>query len=63
MRDRPGRESHVRALVLPAHYQIEGTCAACRAVIRASDNHYRIGDNLYHANCFDLSLFGPEPRP
>ena len=43
---------------LPAHYSIEGVCAACRCAIKTGDDRYRIGDGEYHADCFDISRFG-----
>jgi hypothetical protein len=48
---------------LPAHYAIEGMCAACRGAIKSGDERYRIGDRDYHAHCFDISLVGPWSSP
>jgi len=45
-------------LELPAHYSIEGTCAACRGGIKSGDDRYRIGEREYHADCFDISNIG-----
>ena len=47
---------------LPAHYAIEGMCAACRGAIKSGDERYRLGDRDYHAHCFDISLIGPPPQ-
>jgi hypothetical protein len=33
-------------------------CAACRGAIRSGDGRYRSGQREYHADCFDISLFG-----
>ena len=49
-------------LTLPAHYSIDGVCAACRGAIRSGDDRYRIGDREYHAHCFDISLWFPVVR-
>ena len=46
---------------LPAHYAIDGMCAACRGAIKSGDNRYRVGNREYHADCFDISLFGASP--
>jgi hypothetical protein len=48
---------------LPAHYAIEGMCAACRGAIKSGDERYRIGDRDYHAHCFDISLVEPWSSP
>ena len=48
--------------ILPAHYSIDGVCAACRSAIRSGDDRYRIGDREYHAHCFDISLWFPVVR-
>jgi len=40
---------------VPAH----AVCAACRGAIWGRDGRYRIGEREYHADCFDISLFGP----
>src|SRR5215472_15268986 len=45
-------------LDLPAHYSIEGLCAACRGGIKSGDDRYRIGECEYHAHCFDISNIG-----
>src|SRR5215813_3248916 len=45
-------------LDLPAHYSIEGMCAACRGGIKSGDDRYRIGEREYHAHCFDISNIG-----
>jgi len=47
---------------LPAHYAIEGICAACRGAIKSGDDRYRIDDREFHACCFDISLFTPTVR-
>ena len=44
--------------MLPAHYAIEGMCAACRSAIKSGVDRYRVGDRDYHADCFDISLVG-----
>ena len=46
---------------LPAHYSIDGLCAACRGAIKSGAERYRIGEREYHADCFDISLIGPWP--
>jgi hypothetical protein len=33
-------------------------CAACRGAIKSGDDRYRVGNREYHADCFDISLFG-----
>jgi hypothetical protein len=43
-------------MMLPAHYAIEGMCAACRSAIKSGVDRYRVGDRQYHADCFDISL-------
>jgi hypothetical protein len=43
---------------LPAHYSIDGICAACGGAIRTGDGRYQLGAREYHENCFDISLFG-----
>ena len=48
--------------ILPAHYSIDGVCAACRGAIKSGDDRYRIGDREYHAHCFDISLWFPVVR-
>lgn len=48
----------LRVLDLPAHYAIEAVCAACRGAIRSSDGRYMVNAAVYHADCFDISLFG-----
>ena len=48
--------------ILPAHYSIEGVCAACRGAIKSGHDRYRIGDREYHAHCFDISLWFPVAR-
>ena len=53
---------HEGRMELPAHYAIEGMCAACRGAIKSGDDRYRIGDRDYHAHCFDISLVGPTPQ-
>lgn len=45
-------------LDLPAHYAIEAVCAACRGAIRSSDGRYTVNGAVYHADCFDISVFG-----
>jgi hypothetical protein len=45
-------------LNLPSHYSIDGVCGACGGAIRTSDDRYRVGNREYHADCFDISLFG-----
>ena len=47
---------------LPAHYSIDGVCAACRGAIKTADDRYKVGTREYHANCFDISLFGALPH-
>ena len=47
---------------LPAHYAIEGMCAACRGAIKSGDDRYRVGDRVYHAHCFDISLVEPSSQ-
>jgi len=42
-------------LLVPVH----AVCAACRGAIWGRDRRYRIGERQYHADCFDISLFGP----
>jgi hypothetical protein len=49
-------------MTLPAHYLIDGVCAACRRALKADSARYRVGDNEYHADCFDISLFAPDSR-
>ena len=48
--------------ILPAHYSIDGVCAACRGAIKSGHDRYRIGDREYHAHCFDISLWFPVVR-
>lgn len=47
---------------LPAHYSIDGICAACGGAIRTGDGRYRLGTREYHENCFDISHFGSPPH-
>ena len=49
--------------MLPAHYAIDGMCAACRSAIKAGVDRYRVGDRDYHADCFDISLVGGVDQP
>ena len=57
------RHARDETVNLPAHYAIEGICAACRGAIKSGDDRYRIGERDYHAHCFDISLVGPMPLP
>src|SRR5215467_8552137 len=52
------RDTVVRFLALPAHYSIDGMCAACRGAIKSGNDRYRIGEREYHAHCFDISHIG-----
>ena len=49
--------------MLPAHYAIDGMCAACRSAIKSGADRYRVGDRDYHADCFDISLVGGHEGP
>jgi len=40
---------------------VHAVCAACRAAIWGRDGRYRISEREYHADCFDISLFGQSP--
>jgi hypothetical protein len=40
---------------------VHAVCAACRGAIWGRDGRYRIGEREYHADCFDISLFGLSP--
>ena len=44
-------------LLVPVH----AVCAACRGAIWGRGGRYRIGERDYHADCFDISLFGQSP--
>jgi len=40
---------------------VYAVCAACRGAIWGRGGRYRIGERDYHADCFDISLFGQSP--
>ena len=34
---------------VPAHYTLDGVCAACRGAIRITDARYTVREAVYHA--------------